>query len=390
MPGLTALQVKNAKPGRHADGRGLYLLVRESGSRSWVLRTQVNGRRQDLGLGSVSRLSLSKARTKAEETRLRLMRGETARPATPPAPFVLPTFREAAIECHEAINAGWSNKRHSDSWLTSLKTHIFPALGDTPVDQISSIMVRDSLAPIWLRIPETARRILQRIGTVLDYAHLQGWCPHEAALRSVPKGLPRQPTRENHFVALPYDELPALIRQLSALPTAAGRDALLFTILTAVRSGETRLAIWPEFDLDQGLWSIPAKRMKMKKAHVVPLAPAALDVLKRRWPLRDNDAGLVFSTHGTRPLSDMTMTKVLRDLKHERITVHGFRSSFTDWAAETTDFPKEVVDKALAHKLPDRVEAAYRRTDFLNRRRELMARWATFAVDRPAPSGQAS
>lgn len=379
MPRLTALQVKNAKPGRHADGRGLYLMVRDSGSRSWVLRAQVNGKRQDLGLGSAAKLSLSKARIKAEETRLRLLRGEvTTAPA--PATASVPTFAEASTQCHDAIKAGWANKRHSDSWLTSLQTHVFPALGETQVDHVNSTMVRDALAPIWLKIPETARRILQRIGTVLDYAHLQGWCPHEAALRSVPKGLPRQPAREDHFVAMAYDDVPALLQQLANPPTTAGRDSLLFTILTAVRSGETRLAVWPEFDLQNGLWSIPAARMKMKKPHVVPLAPAAVEVLQRRWPLRESDDGLVFSTHGTKPLSDMTMTKVLRDLKYPQITVHGFRSSFTDWAAETTDFPKEVVDKALAHKLPDRVEAAYRRTDFLNRRRELMAQWAAFTL----------
>jgi integrase len=384
MPRLTALQVKNAKPGRHADGRGLYLMVRESGSRSWVLRAQVDGKRQDLGLGSAAKLSLSKARTKAEETRLRLLRGEATTNAPAPARVSVPTFADAATQCHYALKAGWANRRHRASWLTSLQTHTFPSLGAARVDQVNSTMVRDALAPIWLTIPETARRVLQRIGTVLDYAHLQGWCPHEAALRSVPKGLPRQPTRENHFVAMAYEEVPALFQQLSSLSATAGRDALLFTILTAVRSGETRLAVWPEFDLQQGLWSIPAARMKMKKPHVVPLPAAALEVLQRRWPLRDSDDGLVFSTHGTKPLSDMTMTKVLRDLNYTRITVHGFRSSFTDWAAETTDFPKEVVDKALAHKLPDRVEAAYRRTDFLNRRRELMSRWAQFTRGVPA------
>ncbi|HEX4739029.1 MAG TPA: site-specific integrase [Allosphingosinicella sp.] len=240
------------------------------------------------------------------------------------------------------------------------------------------MMVRDSIAPIWLTIPETARRILQRIGTVLDFAHISGWCPHEASLRTVPKGLPRQSRLESHFVAMPYDEVPALVEQLRGLPNSAGRDALLFTILNAVRSGETRLALWSEFDLNTGVWSIPAERMKMNKPHVVPLAPPAVEMLHRRWPLRAHDDGLVFSTHGVRPLSDMTMTKVLRDLGHEKVTVHGFRSSFTDWAAEQTDFPKEVVDKALAHKLADRVEAAYRRTDFFERRRILMNAWGAF------------
>lgn len=239
-------------------------------------------------------------------------------------------------------------------------------------------MVRDALAPIWLDIPETARRIMQRVRTVLEYSHIMGWCPHEASLRSVPKGLPRQPVEENHYVAMAYPDVPALMQRLAALPENAGRDALLFTIYNAVRSGETRLATWPEFDLDRAVWSIPATRMKMRQPHVVPLSPKAVAILHRRWPLRISDEGLVFSTRGMKPLSDMTMTKVLRDLGFDKTTVHGFRSSFTDWAAERTRYPKEVVDKALAHKLVDRVEAAYRRTDYFDRRRKLMLEWARF------------
>lgn len=381
MTGLTTLQVKHASPGRHADGRGLYLLVRDSGSRSWVLRTQVDGKRQDFGLGSTSRLSLAQARTKASELRDQVKRGEPVRAAASlvaaPAPAT-PTFAEAARVCHAAIKGGWVNKRHSDSWLSSLEKHVFPAIGSVAVDDVTGANVRDALAPIWLTIPETARRILQRIGTVLDYAHIESWLPQETSLRSVPKGLPRQPVEENHFVAMPYPDVPAFARQLASLPPTAGRDALLFTILTAVRSGETRLAVWPEIDFDAGVWSIPAARMKMKRPHLVPLSEAAVTILKRRHPLRAADKGLVFSSHGTKPISDMTMTKVLRDLGHERTTVHGFRSSFTDWAAERTRVPKEIVDKALAHKLTDRVEAAYRRTDFLDRRRKLMNAWARY------------
>jgi integrase len=239
-------------------------------------------------------------------------------------------------------------------------------------------MVRDAVAPIWLVIPETAERVLQRIGTVLDFAHLEGWCPHEAALRSVRKGLPRRQTEENHFVAMAYTDVPAFVQQIGALPAAAGRDSLLFTIYTAVRSGETRFATWPEIDLQKGIWSIPASRMKMKKAHVVPLSKPVIALLKRRWLLRSDDNGLVFSNNGELPLSDMTMTKVLRDFGLAKTTVHGFRSSFTDWAAEKTRVPKEVVDKALAHHIPDKVEAAYRRTDFFERRRRLMDSWARY------------
>lgn len=375
---LTAIEVKNAKPGRHADGGGLYLMVRPSGSRSWVLRAQVDGKRQDFGLGSAAAVSLVQARAIAAELRARLKSGREVRPAYARPEPAAPTLAEAARKCHGAIKGGWRNQRHSDSWLASLENHIFQHIGAVPVDGITSAMVRDALAPIWLTIPETARRILQRVRTVMDYSHLMGWCPHEASLRSVPKGLPRQPLEENHFVAMPYIEVPDLVRRLSTLPDTAGRDALLFTIYNAVRSGETRLATWPEFDLDAAIWSIPATRMKMRQPHVVPLSTAAVEVLRRRWRLRASDEGLVFSTKGKRPISDMTMTKVLRDLGLPKTTVHGFRSSFTDWAAERTKFPREVVDKALAHKLVDRVEAAYRRTDFFEKRRRLMTAWAHF------------
>ncbi|MGN6849201.1 MAG: tyrosine-type recombinase/integrase [Sphingomicrobium sp.] len=375
---LTAIEVKHAKPGRHADGGGLYLVVRPSGSRAWVLRAQVDGRRRDFGLGSASAVSLAKARADAAELRAKFKRGEKIRPSMAAAEPAAPTFSDAARACHEAIKSGWRNRRHSDSWLASLENHIFPHIGTVAVDEVASAMVRDALAPIWLVIPETARRILQRVRTVLEYSHIMGWCPHEASLRSVPRGLPRQPVEDNHYVAMPYAEVPALMRRLAALPETAGRDALIFTILNAVRSGETRLATWPEFDLDAAIWSIPAERMKMRQPHVVPLTAEAVAVLRRRWPLRYADEGLVFSTHGVKPLSDMTMTKVLRDLGLAKTTVHGFRSSFTDWAAERTKFPKEVVDKALAHKLVDRVEAAYRRTDFFERRRRLMDSWCRY------------
>lgn len=381
MAGLTTLAVKNAKPGRYADGCGLYLLVRDSGARSWVLRAQVEGKRQDFGLGPASKVSLAQARTKAADFKDKISRGENPRPVEAPSKMKVPTFAEAARECHEALQSGWSNQRHRDSWLASLEGHIFPALGDVALDKVTSVMVRDALAPIWLTIPETARRIFQRIRTVLDYAHIEGWCAHEASLRSVSRGLPRQPAIESHFVSLHYADVPALMKELAALLEKAGREALLFTIYNAVRSGEVRFAKWSEIDMEAGTWSIPAARMKMKKEHVVPLAPAALAILKRRWPLRSADDGLVFSSEGTKPLSDMTMTKVLRDMGRASITVHGFRSSFTDWAAETTDFPKEVVDKALAHKLVDRVEAAYRRTDFFERRKSLMRSWASFLTD---------
>lgn len=378
MPTLTALKVKNAKPGRYADGSGLYLLVRDSGSRSWVLRTQVDGNRHDFGLGSATSLSLAQARAEAVGLRNKLRAGEPIRSHAPTLELKIPTFEKATRKCHDALKSGWANGKHRDGWLASLERHVFPTLGRIPVNDINSLAVRDVLAPIWLDIPETSRRILQRIGTVLDFAHIEGWRPEEASLRSVRRGLPRQPTEENHYDAMPYDEVPLLVARLQSHPETAGRDALLFTILNACRSGEARLSVWEELDIGAKLWSVPGKRMKMKKAHLVPLAPASISILERRRAMCEVSDEFVFSNTGTKPLSDMTLTKVLRDLGYPTVTVHGFRSSFTDWAAEKTRYPKEVVDKALAHKLPDKVEAAYRRTDFFERRQKLMAAWAKF------------
>lgn len=411
MGKLTALKVKSAAEGRHADGDGLYLLVKESGARSWLLRIQSDGVRRDLGLGTAETaprtkeaqssadsiplldrrsLTLGEARDKADAYKRLVKAGIDPAAERKKVLVTMPTFEKVARDCHAELKAGWRNKKHVDGWLSSLVSHIFPAIGDQPVDAITSIMVRDALAPIWMTIPETARRALQRIGAVLDFAHIKGWRPSETSLKSVRKGLPRQPTEDNHFAAMPYEGVPQYMADLVAKPTTVGRDALKFTILNAVRSNETRFAVWPEIDLAKGLWTIPASRMKMKKVHIVPLSPAAVEILRRRWEVRTSDEGLIFSTSRTRPtstspaqdkpISDMTMTKVLRDDGLAAITVHGFRSSFTDWAAEATSIAKEVVDKALAHKLPDKVEAAYRRTNHLERRRALMTMWADYCA----------
>lgn len=372
---LTTLKVKNAKPGRHVDGRGLCLLVKDSGARTWVLRMQRNGRRRDYGLGSALEVSLAEAREAAAALRRKVRAGDDPVAERRRARKVIPSFETAARECYEALKEGWKNRRYAN-WISSFENHVFPKVGKKPVDQVDSACVVEVLSPIWLEIPETARRILQRIGAVLDFAHIKGWRAEEASLRSVRKGLPRQTAKAVHLEAMPYIDVPALMAQLAAGSATTGRDALRFTIYNAVRSNETRFAVWTEFDLDKAIWTIPGERMKAKETHVVPLSPPAVALLRKRWSERTSDDGLVFSADGERPISDMTMTKLLRNDGITGATVHGFRSSFTDWAAEKTDFPKEIADKALAHKLTNQVEAAYRRTDFLEKRRDLMARWA--------------
>jgi integrase len=270
------------------------------------------------------------------------------------------------------------NRRHA-SWISSLENHVFPVIGTMQIDQVDSVVVVEVLSPIWLEIPETARRILQRVGTVLDFAHIKGWLRAEVSLRAVPKGLPRQTAKAE----LPYADVPAFMQKLAAASTT-GRDALRFTIYNAVRSNETRFAVWTEFDLEKAVWTIPGERMKAKETHSVPLSAPAVALLRKRWDERTSDTGLVFSNDGEKPISDMTMTKLLRDGGIAGVTVHGFRSAFTDWATEKTWFPKEVADKALAHKLPNQVEAAYRRTDFFKKRRSLMARLAQYSGEKAA------
>ncbi|MDB5583387.1 MAG: recombinase [Bradyrhizobium sp.] len=408
MGKLTAIKVKNAKAGRHADGEGLYLLVNDNGARSWMLRVQVSGKRRDIGLGAVSGLGLAEAREKAAECRKLAKSGLDPVAERKKAPIALVTFEQAARDCHDQLKSGWRNKKHTDSWLSCLVNYAFPAIGSKPVGVVDSIMVRDLLAPIWMEKAETSRRVLQRIGAVLDFAHIKGWRPTETTLKSVRKGLPRQKPDDTHFEAMAYEDVPAFIRALRSEAPTVGRDALQFTILNAVRSNETRFAAWPEVDLEKKTWTIPGSRMKMNQTHIVPLTPAATEILQRRREFRTSDNGLVFSAArmkaelgklpADKPISDMTMTKVVKDSayaealrktaeergddpKHAKIpTVHGFRSSFTDWAAEATSTPKEIVDKALAHKLPDKVEAAYRRTDFFEKRRTLMAAWAAYLV----------
>ena len=367
----------------HSDAHGLYLVVQPSGTRSWLLRCQYKGRRRDFGLGPAHDVSLAEARIAAMDIRRMVRAGldpAVERGMKRPS---RPTFEVVARKCYESLRKGWKDRRNA-SWISSFENHVFPLIGAKRVDEIDSKAVLGVMEPIWTTIPDTARRILQRIGAVLDYAHIKGMIPQPISLRSVRKGLPRQDRRVEHRQAMPYKDVPAFMAKLMALPPSVGRDALKLTVLTATRSGEVRGAVWGELDLDKAIWSIPAERMKMKEPHVVPLAKPAVALLRR---LRGEQLALdgeirpdriVFTHYGAQAISDVTMLKVLRDMKIEGVTVHGFRSSFADWAAEQTNVAKEVVEKALAHKVSNAVEAAYRRTDFFQKRRALMASWASF------------
>jgi integrase len=378
MGKLNPLQVRNLKePGRYSDGDGLILEVRPGGSKSWIARLQANGRRRDYGLGSLKDISLTEARDKAREYRKQLRAGMDPLEAKRLSREI-PTFKAAAKDYHSEWKKGHRNAKHEAQWLSTLEAYAFPRFGELRVDQVGTGHVRDALAEIWLTKPETARRVRQRIGKVLDYAHGSGWRP-AFAMGAVNGSLPEQPRKTGCFEAMPYARVPRFSETVKAR-VSMGRLALEALILTAARSGEIRGARWSEVDLGTGTWTVPAERMKARKVHVVPLSPAAVDVFKRAKALRIDATDLIFrgSKRGS-PLSDMTLLKVLRD-QNEPFTVHGFRSAFRDWVAEQTNFAGEVAEAALAHTIPNKVEAAYKRTDFLEKRRKLMDAWGAFCV----------
>lgn len=380
MGKLTALKVKATNdPGRYTDGDGLMLDVTKSGVKSWLLRLTVNGKRRDFGLGSLKIVTLAEAREKASEYRRLIAQGIDPIADKRKSVDLLPTFREATIRVHAEHKAAWKNGKHQAQWINTLDTYAFPALGDLPVDQIEGPAIRDVLAAIWLAKPETARRVRQRIGAVLDWSYAKGYRASEAPMRSLSKGLPRQPRKDGHFAAMPYAQVPLFLARLRERKSV-GRLALEALILTAARSGEIRGATWGEVDLATGLWSVPAERMKMGRVHHVPLAPPAIDAFRRAEAFRAPCTDLVFPGQNLkRQLSDMTLLKVMRDLE-TGVTVHGFRSAFRDWVAEETIYPGEVAEAALAHANSNKVEAAYRRTDFLEKRRALMRDWADFCT----------
>lgn len=375
---LTAGKLKSlTEPGRYSDGDGLFLEVKPGGGRSWVLRAQYSGKRRDIGLGALRAVSLGDAREAAYQIRRQIARGLDPVAERRRERQVTPTFRDAAKIVHDEHKASWKNGKHQNQWLSTLQTYVFPKLGDRLVSDIGAPEIRDVLAPIWLSKPETARRVRQRIGTVLDWACVKGFRETEAPLRALSKGLPRQPKKDGHFAAMTYVDVPNFLTRLRERESV-GRLALEALILTAARSGEIRFALWPEINLKERLWSIPAERMKMNRSHVVPLSPEAVGVFERTAKYRATGSDLVFPGQKLKqPLSDMTLLKILRDME-VRVTVHGFRSAFRDWVAEQTNYPGEVAEAALAHAVSNKVEAAYRRTDFLAKRRELMKHWGRY------------
>lgn len=376
MGKLTALAVKNAKPGRHGDGAGLYLLVSPTGAKSWMIRIQQNGTRRDIGIGSVAALSLSEARQRAVDLRKHALNGRDPIAERDRDKRPTPTFKEAAKAAHEALKSGWIEK-NAAAFLTSLEAHAFPAIGNLLIDTIEAGHIRDMLAPIWTTKPEVARKVRMRVGQVLNFSHSKGWRSTEAPGRSITVGLPKQPSGRN-FKAMPYSDVPAFVAALQGQAQTAGRQALIFQILTAARPGEVRSAQWGHIDLNKREWNRPASLMKSGEAHTVTLSGPAVALLKglKAGKKEPEPADLVFAGRGGSMLSDMTMTKVLRSAD-QPYDAHGFRSSFRDWAAEKMpEVPDPVAEAALAHVVPDKVVRAYKRTTFMEMRRTLLEAWS--------------
>lgn len=389
---LASIEVQRLRtPGLHFVGEvaGLALLVKATGARSWILRCSIAGKRRDMGLGGFPDVTLADAHRRARELREQIDNGldpigqrREARAALLAASVKAMTFNQCVDAYLDAHNEAWSNAKHRQQWRNTLATYAGPVIGALDVAQIEVGHVLKVLQPIWSAKTETASRLRGRIESVLSWATTAGcragenparWKGHLQNLLAMPSKI----AKVEHHAALPYRELGAFMADLSKRE-GTGARALEFAILTAARSGEVRGATWAEIDVEAALWTIPGERMKAKNEHTVPLCDEAIDLL-RELP---HEGDLVFpGAVAGRPLSDMSLTAVLRRMgRRGDLTAHGFRSTFRDWAAEQTAYSSEVVEMSLAHTIGNKVEAAYRRGDLIEKRRRLMADWARYCA----------
>ncbi len=394
---LTPMQVKHAPAGRHADGGGLHLLVKGTGARSWVYRFMLNGKSRDVGLGPAAgpdAITLSDARLKASALRLKVKDGvdplaerqikaAEAVAAQQAAQIAGKTFKDVAGAYIEANEDSWRNAKHRQQWSNTLATYVYPVIGDLPIAEVGTEHVMSILEPIWKAKPETASRVRGRIETILDAAKARGYRQGENPARwrgHIAQILPaRSRLTRGHHKALSYGDLRAFVEKLRKREAVAAL-ALEFAILTAARTGEVIGAKWGEVDLEKAVWTIPADRMKAGKEHRVPLSPRAVEILKETEKLGKD---WLFPGQEDGQLSSMAMTMLLRRMKVDA-TVHGFRSAFRDWSAECTGYAHEVCEMALAHTIGNKAEAAYRRGDLFEKRRRLMADWATYCANSTA------
>jgi integrase len=386
---LKARTVETAQqPGLYGDGGGLYLQITKDLVKSWVFRYMRNGRARAMGLGPLHTISLAAARMKAHECRLKLLEGidpldakAEIRKARLKQQARTKTFKQCATAYIKTQESGWKNKKHASQWTRTLETYAYPIIGDLPVAAVDLALVNQILTPIWTTKTETASRIRGRIESILDWAKVQGYRDGDNPARwrgNFDKLLPRQSkvAKVRHHPALPYADMPAFYRTLLTQEGSAAL-ALAFLILTATRTGEVLGARLSELDLKARIWHIPAERMKAAKAHRIPLSDSALTILERVRPFATGQ--YVFPGRGIdKPLSNMALLKLLARMGREDLTTHGLRSTFRDWAAECTNFPREICEAALAHTINSKTAAAYQRGDLLVRRATLMNEWASY------------
>jgi integrase len=383
---LSAVKIKNAKPGRHADGNGLYLVVDDSGAKRWLLRTVIRRKRCDLGLGGLVLVSLADAREEAARLRKIARKGGDPLAERREERRVVPTFEVAAKEVHEAHAVTFRNAKHAAQWITTLETYVFPVFGSRQVSEIEPKDILEVLSPIWNQKPETARRVRQRIKTVFDYAKAKGWRSGDNPVEGVSKVLPKHSGKKDHFAALPYAKVPDFVMTLhDANVNVSIKLAFEFLILTVARTSEVLLARWSEIDFDDKLWIVPADRMKAKEEHRVPLSARCLEILNAAQQLFGTSEYIFPGRSPNQPLSNMSYLMALRRMELVNITAHGFRSSFRDWAEEKTNFQNSVIEASLAHTVRNKVEAAYLRTTLLDKRHDLMRAWAAFVLAKPSP-----
>ncbi|WP_281857775.1 tyrosine-type recombinase/integrase [Litoreibacter halocynthiae] len=386
---LTKKLVENLGPGRHGDGNGLYLVVDPSGARRWIVRVVVKGQknkkgaplRTDFGLGGADIVTINQARDRALEYRRMAKQGLNPRFA---ATREIPTFEEVAQQVHIERLPTWKNPKHGQQWINTLRDYAFPKIGRMPIDSIGQPEVLMCLAPIWTDKHETARRLSQRIKTVLDVARSKGFRSGENPVTAIKDAqvLPRVSAKPKHHKAVRWQDMPRLFEVLSGRDGMAAK-ALMFTALSASRTTEVLEMRWEELDLEARVWTCPAERMKTGSAHRVPMTPQMLSIVE---DLRAMNSEFVFEGQKRhRPLSNMSMLMLLRRVTNGDATVHGLRSTFRDWASEVANAPREVAEMCLAHRVGSDVERAYARSDLLDKRRSLMEKWSDFvASDRNA------
>ena len=395
---LSTFQVEKKKqPGMYADGGGLYLRVAEGGSKQWIFRYVANGRLRDMGIGPCHTFTLAEARERATEQRkLRLSgidpiahkRAQQGAAAAENARAM--TFRQCATGFMRDNEKKWTHPKHRQAWETTLTKYVYPKLGELPVGLIDTPLVLEVIKPLWARIPETASRVRGRIESVLGWATVHGYRSGDNPARwekHLDQALPARAevAKKEHHAALPYTQVAAFMGKLRQDSSVMAR-CLEFITLTACRLGEAAGATWKEIDFEARTWTIPAERMKAAREHKVPLSAAAIALLKDVAAIRHSDYVFPGYKHG-RPLGHNGLWTVAKRAGGADITVHGLRSTFRDWAAERTNFPREVAEMALAHAIPNAVEAAYRRGDLFQKRVRLMDAWADYC-GKPQASGK--